>query len=161
MFKPRTADGKAIIFTSNRAGEEYNRVYKQFLSGDTPKVIDTGSIGYGFDEPRVSPDGKWVVGISYPKSGGSSETAELMRVPITGGSPELVFPVARGVSGSCARSSPSNLCAVAEVTEDHKRLTITSFDPVKGRGPELARFDLDRMEATRSARSLQTAHAWL
>jgi hypothetical protein len=41
----------------------------------------------------------------------------------------------------CAKA-PSKLCAVAELTPDHKQVVITSFDPIKGRGPELARFDL-------------------
>ena len=41
----------------------------------------------------------------------------------------------------CARP-PSNSCAVAEQSDDHKQMIITVFDPVKGRGPELARFDL-------------------
>ena len=41
---------------------------------------------------------------------------------------------------------PSYLCAIAETTENHKQLSITSFDPVRGRGAELARFDLDMTE---------------
>lgn len=49
----------------------------------------------------------------------------------------------------CSRP-PSNLCAVAEQTADHKQAVITSFDPVKGRGPELAKFDLSpEYETTR------------
>jgi Tol biopolymer transport system component len=43
---------------------------------------------------------------------------------------------------SCARA-PSNLCVVAEPTEERKRLIVTAFDPVKGRGAELLRLDLN------------------
>ena len=49
----------------------------------------------------------------------------------------------------CAKP-PSTLCAVAEQTADHRQAVITSFDPIKGRGPELARFDLSpEYESTR------------
>jgi hypothetical protein len=43
---------------------------------------------------------------------------------------------------SCARS-PSELCAIAESTEDRTQEVITSVDPVNGRGSELARIALD------------------
>lgn len=135
-----TADGKAVLFASNRDGQF--GIYKQSLNEETPKVILTGSVSDR--DTRVSPDGNWVISIVIPKSGDPSEPLKIMRVPITGGPPELIFPTqARPVSHiSCARL-PSNLCVVAEVTENHKQVTITSFDPVKGRGRELARFDLD------------------
>jgi hypothetical protein len=42
----------------------------------------------------------------------------------------------------CARL-PATLCAIAEQTRDHKQLIFTSFDPVKGIGGELMRFDTD------------------
>ena len=45
----------------------------------------------------------------------------------------------------CARSS-SNLCAIAEPTENHRQVTITTLDPLHGLGPELARFDLGSIE---------------
>ena len=60
---------------------------------------------------------------------------------MSGGPPELILNMP-GWSGSMCARPPSNLCAVAEHTADHKQAVISSFDPVKGRGPELARFDL-------------------
>jgi WD40 repeat protein len=38
------------------------------------------------------------------------------------------------------------LCAIAEPADDHKRVIITTLDPLHGRGPELARFDIDSSE---------------
>jgi hypothetical protein len=64
-----------------------------------------------------------------------------MRVPITGGSPELIFPM-RGDGPSCARP-PSTLCAFSEESVDRRQLSFSAFDPVKGRGPELMRVDKD------------------
>jgi len=62
---------------------------------------------------------------------------------MTGGSPELIFTMAEGKGNSiqCAKR-PSRLCAVAEQTGDHKQMVITSFDPINGRGSELARLDI-------------------
>ena len=65
-----------------------------------------------------------------------------MRVPITDGSPELIFSARAESTLSCARA-PHNLCAVTEASEDHKQAIVTAFDPVEGRGQELFRFDLD------------------
>jgi Tol biopolymer transport system component len=43
---------------------------------------------------------------------------------------------------SCA-VSPATSCVIAEHTPDGKQLIFTSFDPVKGRGRELTRLDID------------------
>ena len=135
-----TADGNAIVFASNRDGQF--GIYKQSLNEDTPKIIS--SVADNFQEVRVSPDGKWIISLIETESGGASDPEKIMRVPITGGTPELIFSTKAYAPSLifCARP-PSNLCAVAEVTEDRKEVIITSFDPVKGRGTELAQFDLD------------------
>jgi hypothetical protein len=44
---------------------------------------------------------------------------------------------------SCSRP-PSNMCVIAEQSKDHKEMIVSSIDALKGRGPELARFDFDR-----------------
>jgi hypothetical protein len=63
-----------------------------------------------------------------------------MRVSTTGGTPELV--VQARISGlSCARSGDS--CAIAEQTRDGRTLVFTELHPLKGRGRELARFEID------------------
>jgi hypothetical protein len=95
---------------------------------------------------RTSPDGKWIIyDISSnenkfsPSSG--SGAVRLMRIPVTGGPPELVL-TARLYNFWCARS-PSTLCAFAEQTPDRKELVFTAFDPMRGKGQELARFATD------------------
>lgn len=65
-----------------------------------------------------------------------------MRVPITGGSPELVLTAKLYGAVGCSRS-PATLCAMAERTEDQRLLTFSALDPVKGRGRVLASFDAD------------------
>ena len=44
----------------------------------------------------------------------------------------------------CAKS-PATLCAIAERSADRKQLVFTAFDPVKGRGRELAEWKTDAM----------------
>jgi serine/threonine protein kinase/Tol biopolymer transport system component len=135
-----TVDGEAVIFGSLRDG--YMGLYKQSIDSDSPEPLVTGAIDVRY--ARVSPDGKWVLGVVWPKHEGEHRPLELVRVPINGGPPELVF---RSETPSwftlfCARP-PGTLCATAEPTQDRKQLVIRAFDPVKGRGPELVRFGID------------------
>jgi serine/threonine protein kinase len=132
-----TNDSKAIIFTSNRAG--HFGIYKQSINSDVPETIASGAVG--FRDTRVTPDGRWVFGIVYPKTGGPSDPDQIMRIPITGGSPELLATAP--ISGVFCARPPFTLCVLGERTKDHKQLILTAFDVVKGRGPELARFDLN------------------
>jgi WD40 repeat protein len=93
-----------------------------------------------------SPDGKWLIAQIWVAN---DQPLKLVRIPMGGGSPELILTLAENSSFACTRS-PSNLCAVAEQTPGHKQAVITSFDPIKGRGIELTRFDLGPMyQATR------------
>lgn len=57
----------------------------------------------------------------------------------------MLLTMPRDAGFSCA-GPHSNLCVVQERSEDRKRVIVRSLDPVKGRGPELARFDLDPKE---------------
>jgi WD40 repeat protein len=68
-----------------------------------------------------------------------------MRVPITGGTPEQLFGAKPGSALTCAKS-PSELCVIAEPSDDRKQVTVTTIDLLHGRGPELARFELDLQE---------------
>src|SRR6266851_4095673 len=45
--------------------------------------------------------------------------------------------------GQRCGKSPAPLCALAERSSDRKQLIFVAFDPVKGRGRELTRFDID------------------
>jgi serine/threonine protein kinase len=133
-----TADSKTVIIGMDR-GDHYE-IQRQLLSADTPELVmsGTGSI----EDADVSPDGKWVIVQVRSVSGGLSTPVQLMRVPITGGSPELIFQISEGSSIHCARQ-PTTFCAVAERSKDRKQMIVTAFDPIKGRGSELARFDVD------------------
>jgi serine/threonine protein kinase/Tol biopolymer transport system component len=137
MTQDWTNDSKSVVFTSNRSG--HFAIYKQSLQRDQPELISTGPDS--FRDTPATPDGKWVFAIPWPKAPDQNSSTGLMRIPLLGGQPEFVTTTLQdGVF--CARP-PSTLCVLGERTEDRRRLIFTSVDPLKGRGTELARFDLN------------------
>ncbi len=138
-----TPDGKALIFVSDRGGPL--GVYKQFLGEDNAQPLTTPE--EGARNAVVTPDGKWVLYFVHrynpTGSGMGSKPDPLMRVPVGGGPSQLVLTAVSSESQvSCARP-PSDLCVVAELSEDRKEVVVDAVDPVKGRGSELTRFALD------------------
>ena len=134
-----TADGKEVIDVSNRAGNF--GIYKQPLDEETAEPLVTE--GYGRN-PRVTPDGKWIVYFAKSDTVESLETKlqPVMRVPIDGGRPQMLFAAKPWSLIACSRSR-SGLCAIAEPSQDRKQAIITALDMSKGRGPELTRIDID------------------
>jgi eukaryotic-like serine/threonine-protein kinase len=135
-----TADSKAVIYQSYRDGQW--TILKKPLDENVGETVVARVKDAGGAPATVSPDGTWVLYPDASNKDGSPATPpiRLMRVAITGGSPELVLsgPIYQGPA--CAKS-PARLCVIAEPTADHKQLAFTAFDPVKGRGGELSRFD--------------------
>jgi len=134
-----TADGKTLIWISQRP--DHFELYKQPLDSDTPELLAT--IPNASDEEAVvSPDGKWILILTYPHSS-PAELNQILRVPIGGGIPELMLKVPElHASFACARP-PSKRCVFTELSQDNKQMVVSDFDPIKGRGIELARFEFD------------------
>ncbi|HWY59871.1 MAG TPA: protein kinase [Terriglobales bacterium] len=130
-----TADGKAVLFDSDRNGSK--GIFKQSLHSDTAETIVTGLSDWA--PLHVSPNGAWVLYTVSRKESGSS-SVDLLRVPITGGVSELVLKAQPGAMFHCARA-PANLCVIGERTDDSKQLVLTAFDPVTGRGTPLMKAD--------------------
>lgn len=133
-----TNDSKAIILVSNRSGDY--QVFRQPLDDDSALRLTDD---YGGD-PRATPDGKWVLYFAKTKKPQQTAARPVMRVPIGGGPSQLVFTESAGAYGQivCARP-PTDLCAIAERSDDHRQLIVSVLDALKGRGPELTRFTLD------------------
>lgn len=130
------ADSRELIFHSAGGGRQ--EIYKQSLNGDSPELLVQDPIPPGLT--TVSPDGKWLV---YVRRSPASELTQLMRVPITGGTPQAVSSLQHiGGEPRCARP-PSGMCAVFERTQDRKEIIITSFDPLKGLGALITRIAVD------------------
>jgi Tol biopolymer transport system component len=136
-----TADGKAVLFYSNRNGA--TAIFKQSLGQDTAEPVISPRDGEDLvGSACLSPGGSWVLYMVGPKEGDPLAPAKLMRVPITGGSPHLVLTANIEGGPRCARS-PATLCAIAERSADRKQLVFAALDPVKGRGRELAELKTD------------------
>jgi len=136
-----TADGKSVLIAQNR-GDHY-ALFKQSMDSEVPDPIVPSTGGGSVMAAAISPDGKWVVFQIWPVSSGTPIQPKIMRVPLRGGSQQLLFPVAVGSGFSCARH-PSNLCVLVEPSADHTMMLVSALDPILGkRGPEIARFDID------------------
>jgi len=131
-----TGDSKEVIFASNRNG--HFGIFRQLLAGDAAKPIVY--VPKDVQDARLSPDGTWLLYLdSTPLN--STGSLQLMRVPLTGGPPQLVLTARSFSEFRCARS-PSTLCVISEATEDRKQFVFTAFDPLQGRGSDLARIDI-------------------
>jgi eukaryotic-like serine/threonine-protein kinase len=132
-----TADSKSVLFYSNRGN--VGRIFKQTLGQDTAAPLVTGKKGEDPGDGCLSPEGSWF----FYKARPDGETQDkLMRIPITGGTPQPVLTANLDGRPHCARS-PATLCAMAERSADRKQLVFTAFDQVKGRGRELTRFNTE------------------
>jgi len=135
-----TEDSRAIFFESNRDGRLH--IFRQEISADIAEPIETGPGESSV--PLVSPDGSFLLYLASAHStvGGSSTPVQLMRVPSTGGPPQQVLSASIFDLPRCSRV-PARLCVIAEPAEDHKQMIFSAFDPLQGRGRELARIDVD------------------
>jgi serine/threonine protein kinase len=135
-----TADSKSIVFASYL--DDQWRILKQTLSQEAGEPITTRAEG-NVGGAELSPDGRSVLYIALPNENSKpSPEVRLMRLPLTGGLPQLVLTGSLYGGPHCAWL-PATQCVIAERTSDLKQLIFTEFDPSKGRGRELFRFDTD------------------
>jgi Tol biopolymer transport system component len=130
-----TPDGKAVVFWSVRSGQ--SGFYKKNLIGGEAVPLFPGPepVWYG----RYSPGGSWFLYMALPKPEeppGPTVPMNIMRVAVSGGTPQLVLR-ARGMTNlRCARS-PATVCVYDEA--DQGTQTFFEFDPIGGKGREVAR----------------------
>jgi serine/threonine protein kinase/Tol biopolymer transport system component len=131
-------DSKAVLFWSNRNGTW--DIFKQALDQAEAEPVVTGP-DFKF-QPVVSPDGSWILYLSSATAEvGATTPVRIMRVPTSGGAPQLVVE-GRGVNELACVRSPAASCLFSEEAPDRKQLIFSRFDPIKGRGRELTRFNL-------------------
>jgi eukaryotic-like serine/threonine-protein kinase len=137
-----TTDSRAVLFTSRRNGAE--TIFKQGISQATAQALLT--LPENIEYPRLSADGVWALYLEVSKTVWEAEQipfpARLMRIPVSGGVPQLVLETKAGHGFDCARA-PASLCVILEASQDEKHLTLTTFDPLKGRGKVLRTIDKD------------------
>ena len=139
LVRDWTSDSQTLVLEHLRS--DHYQISKQSLTNETAESIVTGGTGLA-EKAVVSPDGKWIILQIFPLKADPvllKTIVQVVRAPISGGPLESILTVREGASVLCARP-PSKVCVIAETTEDLKGLTVTAFDPVKGRGSQLARF---------------------
>jgi Tol biopolymer transport system component len=132
-------DSKAVLFWSNRNATW--GIYKQELDQTTAQTIVTGP---DYKEwPGVSPDGSWFLYLSRASLDLTATTpVRIMRVPTSGGAPQLVLE-GRGIDHLACARSPATFCVFSEESPDHKQLIFSATEPSKEpRRQELARVNL-------------------
>jgi Tol biopolymer transport system component len=120
-------DSKAVLFWSNRNATW--GIYKQELNQTTAQTIVIGPDYKNW--PVVSPDGSWFLYLSRASQDVAATTpVRIMRVPTSGGAPQLVLE-GRGIDHLACARSPATLCVFSEESPDHKQLTFSAFEPSK------------------------------
>ena len=134
-----TPDSRAVVFWSDRDGSW--DIFKQTLNkDDTAELLPLGP------EPKYyssfNPDDHWILYLALPEERlpGGSVPVRIMRVPVSGGPPQLVLTALGTTDIHCTRA-PANLCVFDEQQQGH--LTFTSVDPIKGRGHALATMEVE------------------
>jgi dipeptidyl aminopeptidase/acylaminoacyl peptidase len=139
-------DGKSLLFYSARNGNF--ELYRQKINERSTETLNSSSEEKR--SPQMSPDGNWIVYLSWPRLPNDAQPASgrLMRLPVAGGPAEPIFDVPGyatwGSPGDVARnlgdvpgfrcdSSKSGICVLVEGKELNKKLTITPFDPATGK----------------------------
>jgi Tol biopolymer transport system component len=132
-----TPDSQAVLFFSDRKGKW--DIFKQALDRRSAETIVDGPQNYFL--PRVSADGKWILYHASLRSEffGWSAPANLMRLPISGGPPQLIQYEPSLYDVRCARLA-TKLCVLSE--RETRQQVFYAFDPVHGKGRELTGLDV-------------------
>ena len=131
-----TSDSTSVLFWSDSNGP--SQIFRQKINDNTAENVIAGPNQQWM--PRLSPDGKFILYATSPQGvGGSSQ--RIMRVDSSGESPQFVMEVPRLSNFACPRL-PADVCLVAQSSEDGKKVTITSFDPMQGKPREVLTLDI-------------------
>ena len=133
-------DSRTVLFSSSRTGR--NQIFGQALERDSAEPVIQGSD----DEQgaELSPDGAWILYWSSAQAGTSPPTSmRIMRIPVSGGSPEQILEAA--VDAPTDFHCPSrggSSCLLSRWEAGY--LIFYALDPVQGRGKEVIKTKLGR-----------------
>jgi len=141
-----TPDSRAVLFTSDLDGSW--DIYKQSLDKSEPEPL-VSSPDFKVD-PRLSPDGKWILFTTVPRAeayeADSAPTPVVKRIPASGGPVQFVASAHSSLEAShqlyrCGRTIDS--CVWTDISADQKQLVFYAFDPINGIGQRRAAVSLD------------------
>jgi predicted Ser/Thr protein kinase len=121
----------ATVWWSPR-GDRIGLLYAPYTSENKTRSLRSYDLSGGNQVTLLlSPDGAWVIFGATPRGAASGTPAGYYRVPVSGGSPQLLFEVKNPGRLRCTGPG-KNLCAY-ELDGNTKELVITMFDPLTGK----------------------------
>jgi len=131
-----SSDSQAVLFVS--LGGSGWQIYKQGLDERMPEKPFAGAEEYPW--ATFSPDGKWLLFWAVSQ-GRDRLSVRLMRLPVSGGPPEIVLTSGRlTASHQCALWRP-NFCVLEEQDPSGNQRVFSAFDPSQGRIVEIKRMN--------------------
>ncbi len=150
-----TPDDAAVLFTSNRTGENniFN-IFRQRIDETSAEMLISGPEQKTI--PRLNPDGSQLLYLippnqntgerprpAGPAAGGQrraeierdSQVVRLMRAPINGGPPQSVVEEPYIINYQCSRP-PANVCVLSKA--EPKQFVFSMFDSLKGNPRDVA-----------------------
>ncbi len=120
-----TPDGKSVIFTSDRDGVFH--LFKQTMDQPAPDLLVSGN--QPVTVARLNADSSAILYALSPAPNDADRRVRVMRIPFSGGTPQLVLAEPAINNLQCARS-PSTVCIFSAYSANQLGLFI--FDPVTG-----------------------------
>jgi Tol biopolymer transport system component/DNA-binding winged helix-turn-helix (wHTH) protein len=131
-----TPDSKSVLFTSDREGPTH--LFKQQLDQPAPDLLVGGSDSVFMG--RLNPDGSQLIYMVGPSAGDSSGRARIMRMPLSGGTPQLLVQEPQISNFQCARL-PSTTCIFSQAGTSN--LSFTKLDADNGKEQPLRVLESD------------------
>ena len=128
-----TRDGR-VLFSSDRNGRK--EVFIQGLNENLPQAVVRVPGNEQYDA-RLSPDGMWILYLdrTYSAFQPDAPPQRLMRVPVAGGSPELVLQLPSAARFDYRCPLKAGACVMSERQGDE--VAFYPFDPVRGKGDRI------------------------
>jgi len=123
-----------VIFSSDRDGVFH--LFKQAIDQPAPDLLVGGD--QSVTSARLNPDSSEILFVRNPDPGDRQWLTRLMRLPLSGGTPQLVLAEPGITNFQCSRT-PSAVCVLSQVSSDS--LDFFTFDPVTGKKTPLTRIE--------------------
>ncbi len=133
-----TADGKAVLFSSDRNG--HWEIFRQAVDQTQPELLVSSAENLML--PRLSPDGSEVLYISTSQDAAMSAAGSVFAAPVNGGVSRKILEISGLGMGNieCTRK-PADFCVIHSIEGNH--VTFFRFDPKTGVKSELTHVDSD------------------
>ena len=130
-----TADGRAVLFSSNRTGT--TNIFRQAVDQTSAEMLPLGS-DQKTGQCRLTSDGTQLMYVALTNVNDPAAPVRLMLAPMAGGPPRLLLQLPFLNNFQCSRS-PANTCILSQL--DPKQFVLSRFDPVSGNTTQLAAYE--------------------